>query len=286
MKRGKKNNAFTEALGAELSTRKVLEKAKDNAENRILIADMESDFESDFAPRWNVEPTESSTPISQSKISAEPKPKKKTKTANKVSSQKKVSNKKVSEKNSAPEKISTDKKISVPEKISVPKKIEPESEFEKRIFAEAENDFYDEKIPQNIGDNLRSKILEKDSDSLPEEKSSSSFRSRFFNKPLEDLEEKNSDSEEENPPDFDPELHRKLSRAELAGVGLSAIMMIYAFVNLDKPLFFLALSLFTHLLRPLVGAFCGKYNRAVQNAMRSFSIVVFVGAIVILFMMR
>ena len=146
-----------------------------------------------------------------------------------------------------------------------------DANFEKRVFAEADNDFFDEKQPENIGNTFRSVIKEKKSQT-------SSFRSKVLKEDVKTFES-------EKPPDFDAELYRKLTRAELAGVGLSIIAMLYSFMNLDKPLFFLALSLFTHLMRPLIGGLCGKYNRAVQNAMRSFSMVIFAGAIIFLFML-
>ena len=164
-------------------------------------------------------------------------------------------------------------------------KLEAENDFEKRIFAEAENDFYDEKIPQHIGKNMRSKITEKLADGDEKRLSQNAFRSKFVQKKFEEIDTENLDSEDEDSPNFNPELRRKLSRAEMAGVGISAIMMIYAFENLDKPLFFLALSLFIHLMRPFIGSFFGKHNRAVQNAMRSFSWVLFIGAMVFLFML-
>ena len=146
-----------------------------------------------------------------------------------------------------------------------------DANFEKRVFAEADNDFFDERQPKNIGDNFRSSIKEK-------QNQTSTFRSKV----LEEGEKKSSPEEIQK---FDPELYRNLTRAEMAGVGISIAAMMYSFMNLDKPLFFLAMSLFVHLLRPLVGGFCGKYNRAVQNALRSFSFVLFFGALLFLFML-
>ena len=61
MKRKKKNNAFTSALGEELTTRKVLEKAKNNEENRILMAAMDEDFKAEII----AEPIDSAKPIPQ-----------------------------------------------------------------------------------------------------------------------------------------------------------------------------------------------------------------------------
>lgn len=269
MKRGKKNNPFTAALGEELTTRKVLEKAKDREEDRILMATMDEDFKAEII----AEPIDSTKPIPQVEVDAKVVP----------ISQSKKAKKSVAKKISAEKKVA--KKIpAVEEKKSASIKIEAENDFEKRIFAEADNDFFDEKIPQNIGENMRSKVTEKIKDTEEKKSPQSSFRSKYIQKQFADAE--TADAENETSPDFDPELNRKLTRAEIAGVGLSAAMLIYAFVNLDKPLFFLALSLFTHLMRPLIGSLCGKYNRKVQNAMRSFSIVVFIGSLVILFTMR
>lgn len=168
-------------------------------------------------------------------------------------------------KKSAP-KIS-EEKISSP-KIETPKKITAENDFEERVFAEAENDFYEEKISE-IGKHMRYKVEEK-----------KNFAPIFHSK---DLQKDIQDPDEENSVDDDPELYRKLSRAEMAGVTLSALMLAYSFLTMDKPLFFLAMSLISHLMRPPVGRLFGKHNRAVQNAMRSFSLVLFFGAILFVF---
>ena len=81
-----------------------------------------------------------------------------------------------------------------------------------------------------------------------------------------------------------PELKHKLSHAETSGVAISAVMLVYSLAEGDKPLFFLSTSLLTFLLRPLIGALFGKNNRAVQNALHSFSLVLFVGALIMLFL--
>ena len=174
--------------------------------------------------------------------------------------------KKSKRKKSVEEKISLEVEEKIPaEKIS--QEVKAETELEKRIFAEAENDFYEEKTSE-VGENFRSKIIDEERPV---------FRSKNLKSDI--IEEKKSAEEP-----FDPELYRKLNRAEKSGVALSALMLIYSFTALDKPLFFVSLSLLTHLLRPLVGAFFGKHNRAVQNAMRSFSIVLFIGALAFIFM--
>lgn len=163
-------------------------------------------------------------------------------------------------------------KIETVEKIPEPK-VEPKDNFEERVFAEAENDFYENQVAE-IERNMRSKVEEKKNFAPP------AFHSRMVDNDVQELDEEKDLQQ----PEYDPELHRKLTHAELIGVVLSVAMLGYSFVNLDKPLFFLAMSLLSHLLRPLVGGFFGKHNRAVQNAMRSFSLVLFFGAILFIFM--
>ena len=268
MNRRSKKNSFTDALGEEISTRKVLgkaAKAKKKAEDEIFLSEVDSEtINEDELIAEPFDPVK----FYQAQVvqDEKPKPSKNKKSSAKKSDSKAAeSPKKISAKKSAAKLSETAKKISLP--------VEAESDFERRIFAEADNDFFDEKPLESIGDNMRSISKEKAGSRT------SSFRSRIL---AEKAAEKNS-AEENDSPDFDPELHRKLTRAELAGVAISAMMLFYSFVNLDKPLFFLSLSLFTHLIRPLIGAFCGKYNRSVQNGLRSFSLVLFVGALVLLF---
>lgn len=81
-----------------------------------------------------------------------------------------------------------------------------------------------------------------------------------------------------------PQSKRKISHAEASGVVISGVMLIYSMVEQDKPLFFLSTALLIFLLRPLIGALFGKHNRAVQNALHSFSVVLFIGALIFLFL--
>ena len=82
----------------------------------------------------------------------------------------------------------------------------------------------------------------------------------------------------------EPKLKMKLSHAETSGVVISAVMLVYSLAEEDKPLFFLSTALLIFLLRPIIGAIAGKHNRAVQNALHSFSIVLFIGAVLFLFL--
>ena len=81
-----------------------------------------------------------------------------------------------------------------------------------------------------------------------------------------------------------PKIKTKLSHAETSGIAISAVMFAYSLAEGDKPLFFLSTSLLIFLLRPLIGALAGKHNRAVQNALHSFSVVLFIGALIFLFL--
>ena len=225
-------NDFTDALNEEILSRKIFDKAKTPEEENIFISETKIE------------------PVTKPEVK-NTKPKKKTK----------KSKPKISEEKILPPKIET------PEKISV-KKVTAEDEFEERVFAEAENDFYEEKISE-IGKHMRYKVEEK-----------KNLAPIFHSK---DLQKDIQDPDEENSVDDDPELYRKLSRAEMAGVTLSALMLAYSFMTMDKPLFFLAMSLISHLMRPPIGRLFGKHNRAVQNAMRSFSLVLFFGAILLVF---
>ena len=170
------------------------------------------------------------------------------------------------------EKIPVETKIEI-EKIEVPPTIEvkPETKLEERILKEADNTFFDEKpAPRKVA----------------EEKKPAPRKSIYHSKALkkwaaEQEEEKISAPQIEMPK---IEMPRKLSHAEKFGVVASVAMLVYAFVNLDKPLFFLALSLFIHFLSMPAGNFFGKHSAAVQNALRTFSIVLFCGALLFLFM--
>lgn len=82
----------------------------------------------------------------------------------------------------------------------------------------------------------------------------------------------------------EPKIKTKLTHAETSGIAISAVMLAYSLAEGDKPLFFLATSLLTFLLRPIIGGLAGKHNRAVQNALHSFSVVLFIGALLFLFL--
>lgn len=105
------------------------------------------------------------------------------------------------------------------------------------------------------------------------------FRSKKF---IDSETAANEDKEKSATPE--PKIKSKLSHAETSGIAISAVMLAYSLVEGDKPLFFLSTSLLTFLLRPIIGGLAGKHNRAVQNALHSFSVVLFIGALLFLFL--
>ena len=213
-KRKKLRDKFTDALGEEISSRKIIEKAQ---------------------PKPKVDLTKKNKP--KPKVKVEP-------------------------------KIEELPKV---EKVK-PLEVEVDAEFEKKVFAEADNTFYDEKLKRP-----KRNWTSEDTDAP----SRSTFRAKAM---VEKIAEESLDKKlDKKNNDLDADLHRKLTRAETVGVALSAIMLVYSLSTLDKPLFFMALSLLTHTLRPLIGGLFGKYNRPVQNALRGFSIAVFFGAIILVF---
>ena len=153
------------------------------------------------------------------------------------------------------EKVSLEK-TPAPEPESV--EVETDSKLEERILTEADNTFFDEKTKETADE-----------------------RPTFHSKALK------REATEKTPPQIESETKteatRKITHAEKFGMVISVAMLVYAYVTLDKPLYFLSLSLMAHLFRPIIGLLFGKKSHAVQNAMHSFSIVLFFGALFFLF---
>ena len=145
-----------------------------------------------------------------------------------------------------------------------------------------DNNFNDDDLYSDTeGDNLYAEKISLDKKSL--EISDKPRPKTFHSKNFIDSETQAKEDEKKSST-HEPELRTKLSHAETSGVAISAVMLVYSLAESDKPLFFLSTALMIFLLRPLIGALCGKHNRAVQNALHSFSIVMFIGALIMLFM--
>ena len=112
-----------------------------------------------------------------------------------------------------------------------------------------------------------------DEETVHEEPRRKTFHSKH--PPVDDDAEEKSDK---------PAVKQKITHAEASGIVLSVVMLGYSLVTEDKPLFFLATALLIFLLRPLIGGLFGKHNQAVQNALHAFSLALFVGALIFLFL--
>ncbi len=135
----------------------------------------------------------------------------------------------------------------------------------------SDDDFY---ADETSDDDLYAENISLDKETRPK-----TFHSKhFIDSETQAAEDKEKSSTHE------PEIKTKLSHAETSGVAISAVMLAYSIAEADKPLFFLSTALLTFLLRPLIGALFGKHNRAVQNALHSFSVVLFIGTLLFLFM--
>ena len=252
-KRKKKSplrNEFTDALNVEMAERKISEKVQ-AAERQQATGDREQvTVEIAAAAVEEVSVEKISTPkIEIEKVSVEEIPAKVE--IEKVPAKVEKKPAPVTE----PEKVASPSKTSKIEIVEV--KTDPK--LEKRIMKEADNTFFDEKPPE---------VTPK--------------KSIYRSKAMQSWED-----EEITTPKFEPvpkiEKLRPMSYPEKFGGVMSIVMLVYAFVNLDKPLFFLALSLFAHFLSHPLGSVFGKHAHAVQNALHSFSIVIFFGAIMFLF---
>ena len=108
------------------------------------------------------------------------------------------------------------------------------------------------------------------------------FHSKNFSPHVDDADtDDEADTDEKKSA---PKVKRKISHAEISGIIISVVMLGYSLFTEDKPLFFLSTALLIFLLRPLIGGLFGKHNQAVQNALHGFSIALFFGAILFLFM--
>ena len=105
----------------------------------------------------------------------------------------------------------------------------------------------------------------------------------FHSKNFTDSDTQAEEDKKKSAP-HETKLKHKLSHAETSGVAISAVMLVYSLAESDTPLFFVSTALLTFLLRPIIGGLFGKNNRAVQNALHSFSIVMFIGALIMLFL--
>lgn len=91
-------------------------------------------------------------------------------------------------------------------------------------------------------------------------------------------------TQDEDEKSDEPKVKQKISHAEAIGIIISVFMLGYSLFTEDKSLFFLSTALLIFLLRPLIGGLFGRHNEAVQNGLHAFSVALFVGALIFLFL--
>ena len=165
-------------------------------------------------------------------------------------------------------------------------------DFDKRVSAEAENDFYDEKPSQIDNGAFRSNIVAKNTSNEKIEKplietNKKGNRKINLREPVKvNVRHEIKDSKEriEETPPIHGEVEKKPQRrTETYGIIISAIALIYSIYTADRPLLFLSASLVLFLTRSIIAAPFGQHKQSIQNAIKSFSIVLFFGAIFFIF---
>ena len=168
-----------------------------------------------------------------------------------------------------------------------------DSDFERRVNAEADNDFYDDKPVQQTSNTFHSKVVKRKPNvdnnliSINDDRSKEIKPNRKINirepitvnvrheiidrtQVIEDIETETSEK-------------KPVRRTETYGIVLSAVAFVYSIFTKDKPLLFLSVSLLLYLLRPVIAAPFGKYSQSVQNAIKGFSMALFFGSIFFIF---
>lgn len=163
--------------------------------------------------------------------------------------------------------------------VSLPKR---DSDFERRVNAEADNDFYDEKPPQNTGETFRSGAVKRKSSLGNEANFETSNRKLSLREPIKvNVRHQIGENVEE----IEVEIPSKepIRRTETYGIVISAVALLYSIATKDKPLLFLSVSLLLYLTRPVIAAPFGKHSHSVQNAIKGFSMALFIGSIFFIF---
>ena len=164
--------------------------------------------------------------------------------------------------------------------VKTKEQIKPDKDFEKRVLAEADNDFYDKGAKSSS--TFKSNITSNSDDEPGEVKDGKKISKLNIRTPVT-VTVRTEISEDKNEEQETPEIKEPLRRVESYGLIISAIAMIYSITAADKGLFFLSFSLFTYLIRPIAAAPFGENGQAVKNALKGFSIALFFGAILFTF---
>ena len=163
-----------------------------------------------------------------------------------------------------------------------------DSDFERRVNAEADNDFYDEKPVQQIGDTFRSSSIRRKSSAVEDSIDDNEVKDIKTNRKLNLREPVTVNVRHEikdryEDVDVNTEEKKPIRRTETYGIIISAVAFVYSIFTKDKPLLFLSVSLLLYLMRPIIAAPFGKYSQSVQNAIKGFSMALFFGSIFFIF---
>ncbi len=147
-----------------------------------------------------------------------------------------------------------------------------DSDFERRVNAEADNDFFDDKPTQQTSNTFHSKEIKPNRKINIREPIKVNVRHEIRDRTqvIEDIEIESSEK-------------KPVRRTETYGIVLSAVAFIYSIFTKDKPLLFFSVSLLLYLLRPVIAAPFGKHSQSVQNAIKGFSMALFFGSIFFIF---
>ena len=170
-----------------------------------------------------------------------------------------------------------------------------DEDFERRVNAEADNDFYDDRVGKDIGSTFRSTALQRnktegeyDVDSTSDDNVVDDYvnemKEQRGNRKLNLRSPVKVNVRYEVPSKSDePEIHEEPKepprRTETYGIVISAVAVIYGISTQDRALLFLSVSLLVYLLRSNLAAPFGKHSHSIENLLRGFSIALFLGAI-------
>ena len=170
-----------------------------------------------------------------------------------------------------------------------------DSDFDKRISNEADNDFYDDKPIQKRDSTFRSNAISnssKNEQELEDAKPLANFKEEKGKRKLNlrepvkvNVRHEIKNNMEENVEDtaINTTIKEPKRRTETYGIIISAIALLYSIKTADRALFFLSTSLVLYLMRPIIAAPFGKHSDSIQNAIKGFSIALFFGAIFSIF---
>lgn len=170
--------------------------------------------------------------------------------------------------------------------------VNADSDFERRVNAEAENDFYDDKPKDKFARAFKSDVVsrkistnddvrddEVEENIKPKETKDVKGRRKInLREPIK-VNVRHEVRDRAEKMELNSVNKEPLRRTETYGIVISAVALIYSISTADRALLFFSVSLLLYLIRPIVAAPFGKYSNTIQNLLKGFSIALFFGAI-------